>query len=139
MGEDKKTKKIPLKEKTPEKEKTSADKTALKSAVESNQVEKSKNKPSDKSVEASKSTDETISGEKSDNKPSDKSVEASKSTDETISGEKSDNKPSDKSVEAPKSASQRSISHFSSVSTKEYRSGWAKIFDKKKTSKNKSK
>ena len=115
MGEDKKTKKIPLKEKTPEKEKTSADKTALKSAVESNQVEKSKNKPSDKPVEALKSTNETISGEKSDNKPS------------------------DKSVEAPKSASQRSISHFSSVSTKEYRSGWAKIFDKKKTSKNESK
>ena len=33
-----------------------------------------------------------------------------------------------KKSDAPKSASQSSISHFSSVSTPEYRSGWDKIF-----------
>ena len=37
-----------------------------------------------------------------------------------------------KKVDAPKSASQTSISHFSSVSTPEYRSGWDKIFGKSK-------
>ncbi|MBT7956360.1 MAG: hypothetical protein HN731_14310 [Rhodospirillaceae bacterium] len=38
-----------------------------------------------------------------------------------------------------KSASQTSISHFSSVTTKEYRSGWEEIFgNKKKTKKSKS-
>ena len=36
---------------------------------------------------------------------------------------------------APKSASQTSISHFSSVSTPEYRSGWDKIFGKSKLGK----
>ena len=35
-----------------------------------------------------------------------------------------------KKSDAPKSASQSSISHFSSVSTPEYRSGWDKIFGK---------
>ena len=34
--------------------------------------------------------------------------------------------------DAPKSASQTSISHFSSVSTPEYRAGWDKIFGKSK-------
>ncbi len=34
-----------------------------------------------------------------------------------------------------KSASQTSISHFSSVTTKEYRSGWEEIFGKKKKAK----
>ncbi len=34
-----------------------------------------------------------------------------------------------------KSASQTSISHFSSVTTKEYRSGWEEIFGKKKNTK----
>ena len=61
-----------------------------------------------------------------------------KSVSETNSIDKSKDKISDKSVEAPKSASQRSISHFSSVSTKEYRSGWANIFSKKKPGKTKS-
>ena len=37
-----------------------------------------------------------------------------------------------KKIDAPKSASQASISHFSSVSTPEYRSGWNKIFGKSK-------
>ena len=35
-----------------------------------------------------------------------------------------------KKSDAPKSASQASISHFSSVSTPQYRSGWDKIFSK---------
>ena len=35
-----------------------------------------------------------------------------------------------KESDAPKSASQASISHFSSVSTPQYRSGWDKIFGK---------
>ena len=40
------------------------------------------------------------------------------------------NNPGDavKKSDAPKSASQTAISHFSSVSTPEYRSGWDKIF-----------
>jgi hypothetical protein len=37
-------------------------------------------------------------------------------------------KPAGKADAAPKSASQSSISHFSSVSTPEYRSGWDSIF-----------
>lgn len=43
-----------------------------------------------------------------------------------ISGE------SPKKTDAPQSASQTSTSHFSSVSTPEYRSGWDKIFGKPK-------
>ena len=37
-----------------------------------------------------------------------------------------------KKTDAPQSASQTSTSHFSSVSTPEYRSGWDKIFGKPK-------
>ena len=37
-----------------------------------------------------------------------------------------------KKSDAPKSASQTSISHFSSVSSPEYRAGWDKIFGKSK-------
>jgi len=58
----------------------------------------------------------------------------SKPVSEAGSVEKSADKISDKSVTAPKSASQTSISHFSNVTTKEYRSGWANIFGGKKTS-----
>ena len=39
---------------------------------------------------------------------------------------------SPKKTDAPQSASQTSTSHFSSVSTPEYRSGWDKIFGKPK-------
>ena len=39
---------------------------------------------------------------------------------------------SQKKTDAPKSASQTSTSHFSNVSTPEYRSGWDKIFGKPK-------
>ena len=59
----------------------------------------------------------------------------SKPASEAGSVEKSTDKTSDESVAAPKSTSQISISHFSSVSTDEYRSGWANIFGGKKTSK----
>tara|TARA_Y100001960_G_C14023892_1_gene517321 strand:+ start:239 stop:481 length:243 start_codon:yes stop_codon:yes gene_type:complete len=58
--------------------------------------------------------------------------EATQSTSESSSIEKTAESISEKSVESPKSASQRSISHFSSISSKEYRSGWTKIFGKKK-------
>jgi hypothetical protein len=51
---------------------------------------------------------------------------------ETSTVDKTDAATSDKSVNAaeasPKSASQSSISHFSSVSTPEYREGWERIF-----------
>ena len=46
---------------------------------------------------------------------------------------------SEKSSNSNKSASQTSISHFSSVSTKEYRSGWEAIFGSAKTAKSASK
>jgi hypothetical protein len=68
--------------------------------------------------------------QKAENKP--KKNDASKA--EVVKTEKanSENKTADNSVSkketAPKSASQSSISHFSSVSTPEYRSGWDNIF-----------
>jgi hypothetical protein len=46
--------------------------------------------------------------------------------------DKATDKVKDKAAAAPKSASQSSISHFSSVATEEYRSGWADIFGGKK-------
>ena len=45
------------------------------------------------------------------------------------------NKTSSKSDTTPKSASQMSLSHFSSVSTPEYRAGWQRIFGNKKETK----
>ena len=51
----------------------------------------------------------------------------SKSLDTISSSEETANKS-----DAPTSASQKSISHFSSVSTPEYRAGWDKIFGKSK-------
>ncbi len=68
-------------------------------------------------------------------------TEASKA--ETPSSENTPVDKSDKKADtSPKSASQASISHFSSVSTSEYRSGWNKIFgggqDAKKSKINKS-
>jgi hypothetical protein len=44
-------------------------------------------------------------------------------------------KASSKSDTTPKSASQMSLSHFSSVSTPEYRAGWQRIFGNKKETK----
>ena len=45
---------------------------------------------------------------------------------------KSNSEETAKKSDAPTSASQKSISHFSSVSTPEYRAGWDKIFGKSK-------
>jgi len=45
------------------------------------------------------------------------------------------NKTSSKSDTTPKSASQMSLSHFSSVSTPEYRAGWQRIFGNNKETK----
>ena len=62
------------------------------------------------------------------------------SASEISSSDKTKEKPIDKLTETSKSASQLSISHFSSVSSKEYRSGWTNIFGNKKrnrSSKNK--
>jgi hypothetical protein len=58
---------------------------------------------------------------------------------ETSTVDKTDAATIDKSVNAvepsPKSASQSSISHFSSVSTPEYRAGWERIFGGTETKK----
>ena len=48
---------------------------------------------------------------------------------------KSESSSSNKPEKTPKSASQTSISHFSSVSTPAYRSGWDNIFGNKNNSK----
>jgi hypothetical protein len=53
------------------------------------------------------------------------------SASESSTKDKTREKSPDKPIETPKSASQRSISHFSSVTSKEYRSGWSNIFGKK--------
>ena len=58
---------------------------------------------------------------------------ASTATDEKKSKETTDiSGESPKKTDAPQSASQTSTSHFSSVSTPEYCSGWDKIFGKPK-------
>ncbi|MDE0762013.1 MAG: hypothetical protein OSB27_10520 [Planktomarina sp.] len=49
-------------------------------------------------------------------------------TETTTTEAKSVDSSASKSVSPPKSASQSSISHFSSVSTPQYRSGWNDIF-----------
>jgi hypothetical protein len=65
--------------------------------------------------------------------------ETSASDSKKTVGEKKDSssqEPStNKSEKTPKSASQSSISHFSSVSTPAYRSGWDNIFGNKNSSK----
>ena len=64
-------------------------------------------------------------------KTSTSKVETATSSAESTAKEITSNsaEPAKKS-DAPKSASQASISHFSSVSTPQYRSGWDKIFSK---------
>ena len=61
-------------------------------------------------------------------------VDKTAKTADTSSAEK----PADKTTAAPKSASQSSISHFSSVSTPEYRSGWESIFGGSKSANKRS-
>lgn len=66
-------------------------------------------------------------------KPSTASNAASTATAEKKSKETTDiSGESPKKTDAPQSTSQTSTSHFSSVSTPEYRSGWDKIFGKPK-------
>ena len=59
-------------------------------------------------------------------------VESSVKTTDTSPVDKAGSATADKTVSkseaAPKSASQTSLSHFSSVSTPEYRAGWQRIF-----------
>lgn len=52
---------------------------------------------------------------------------------ETTEAAKTTDTPAAKADAGPKSASQTSISHFSSVSTPEYKAGWDNIFAKPKT------
>ena len=65
--------------------------------------------------------------------------ETSASDSKKTVGEKKDStsqeSSTNKSEKTPKSASQSSISHFSSVSTPAYRSGWDNIFGNKNSSK----
>ena len=65
--------------------------------------------------------------------------ETSASDSKKTVGEKKDStsqeSSTNKSEKTPKSASQSSISHFSSVSTPAYRSGWDNIFGNKNNSK----
>ena len=83
-------------------------------------------------------SEKTTSG-KAEPKPVIAKNEASKpSTASTATVEKKSKETTDisgespKKTDAPQSASQTSKSHFSSVSTPEYRSGWDKIFGKPK-------
>lgn len=59
-------------------------------------------------------------------------LESSAKTTDTSKVDKTGSSTADKTVTkseaAPKSASQTSLSHFSSVSTPEYRAGWQRIF-----------
>jgi hypothetical protein len=70
--------------------------------------------------------------EKSDaSKTTNDKSEVPKASDENKPQETANNSgDAAKKSDAPKSASQTAISHFSSVSTPEYRSGWDKIFGK---------
>jgi hypothetical protein len=70
--------------------------------------------------------------------PSDTTDKAANGPDQTstdASVEKSSEVASEKTAAPNKSASQTSISHFSSVATKEYRSGWEAIFGPNKSQK----
>ena len=66
-----------------------------------------------------------ISTEKSESSKTDKGIHSKETHGTTTDASKKN--------DTSKSASQTSISHFSSVSTPEYRSGWNKIFGKSNT------
>ena len=95
--------------------------------------EKTTKKESKKANNSEKKSVESAS--KSADKPS---KETSKSSTGASEGNSTD-QTSEKSSTSNKSASQTSISHFSSVSTKEYRSGWEAIFGSGKISKSPTK
>jgi hypothetical protein len=106
--------------KTPKKETKAVKKTKEKEA---------KSSPDAGSASLDKTADKTA--DKSTDQSADKTAE--KSNDQ--SPDKASEKSGDSSAPVNKSASQTSISHFSSVVTEEYRSGWANIFGGAKTSK----
>ena len=87
-------------------------------------------KKESKKVKKAEKKDATASSEASD-----KTVDEASPKSTDASAEKSSDASSDKSTAPDKSASQTSISHFSSVTTKEYRSGWETIFGSNKPQK----
>lgn len=81
---------------------------------------------------------EAKTASKTESKPKETSQTNNKTNNKTDNKAetKTDSKTETSSTGATnKSASQTSISHFSSVTTKEYRSGWEEIFGKKKKAK----
>ena len=81
---------------------------------------------------------EAKTARKTESKPKETSQTNNKTNNKTDNKAetKTDSKTETSSTGATnKSASQTSISHFSSVTTKEYRSGWEEIFGKKKKAK----
>ena len=81
---------------------------------------------------------EAKTAKKTESKPKETSQTNNKTNNKTDNKAetKTDSKTETSSTGATnKSASQTSISHFSSVTTKEYRSGWEEIFSKKKKAK----
>ena len=81
---------------------------------------------------------EAKTAKKTESKPKETSQTNNKTNNKTDNKAetKTDSKTETSSTGAiNKSASQTSISHFSSVTTKEYRSGWEEIFGKKKKAK----
>ena len=74
-----------------------------------------------------------VKGSKAEIKQSNgKSESSNANAEKTVKQTASNSGASSSKSDAPKSASQSSISHFSSVSTPEYRAGWDKIFGKSK-------
>ena len=81
---------------------------------------------------------EAKTAKKTESKPKETSQTNNKTNNKTDNKAetKTDSKTETSSTGATnKSASQTSISHFSNVTTKEYRSGWEEIFGKKKKAK----
>jgi hypothetical protein len=93
----------------------------------------SKEKTPDKESKKSNKTEKKDTAAPSDT--SDKAADGTTQSSNDTSAEKSSDVASDKTATPNKSASQASISHFSSVTTKEYRSGWEAIFGPKKSQK----
>ncbi|WP_435140203.1 hypothetical protein [Pseudopelagicola sp. nBUS_19] len=75
-------------------------------------------------------SEKKISGKTEVKKNTEKSETPKTSTEKTTQENSTSSGGAEKKSDAPKSASQTSLSHFSSVSTPEYRSGWNKIFGK---------
>ena len=76
-----------------------------------------------------KQTNAKSDAPKTPNPKAENSLAGGESKSQDITGNSGDNA---KKSDAPKSSSQTSTSHFSNVSTPEYRAGWDKIFGKSK-------